>query len=159
MRRTPSDTALDSGPQRVPRLRLTRTRKWVVALATLVLAIGFANLARGGLAIAYALRLPELPMTVRWEYLAATGLSWGLVLAVCSFSLASFYRWARVATLAAATAFQTHVWVTHLLYDANEYARRTWPRDLVLSALFLGVVWAVLSWPSIRREFADGVVP
>ena len=159
MHRRPSGSAQGIEMQRPPRLPLTRTRKWVVALATLVLAIGFANLARGGLAIAYALRLPELPMTAGWEYLAATGLSWGLALTICSFSLAGFYRWARVATLAAAPAFQTHVWVNHLLYDANEYARQTWPRDLVLSALFLGVVWAVLSWPSIRREFAGGAVP
>lgn len=153
MRRSSLETKPEPGTVGEGRSRLSRPRRWVVGLATIVLIVGLANLARGGLAIAYAIRLPELPMTVHWEYVAATGLFWGLMLTVCSFSLAGFYRWARVATLTVATAFQTHVWVNHLLFDANDYARRTWPRDLVLTALFLAIVWGMLSWPRIRREF------
>ena len=135
--------------------RLTRARKWAVGAATLVLMVGLANLARGGLAIASAVRLPGLPMTVRWEYLAASGILWGLVLTVCAFCLVGFCRWARLATLGASTLYQVHVWVNHLLYDANDYARGTWPRDLVISGLFLAIIWGVLSWPSVRREFGD----
>jgi hypothetical protein len=125
----------------------------VVAVATVLLLVGLGNLARGSLAITSARRLPDLPLTASWTYLAATGLFWGLAFGVLSFCLASFRPWARVASLASATVFQTHVWVNHLLYDANEYARRTWPRDLLLTALFLGIVVSVLSWPSVRREF------
>jgi hypothetical protein len=154
MHRRPSNSAQPIEPQRHPGLHLTRPRRWVVGVATVVLIVGLANVARGALAIAYALRLPELPMTIGWEYLAATGLFWGLLLTGCSFSLAGFYRWARAATLAAATTFQLHVWVNHLLYDANDYARQTWPWDLVLTALFLAIVWTILGWPGIRREFA-----
>ena len=153
-RRAPGD-AQESESKQPLRLRLTRPRRWIVALATLTLAVGLANLARGSLAIASAVRLPELPMTIGWEYLAATGLFWGLALTVCSFSLASFFPWARAATLVAATAFQTNAWVNHWLYDANDYACQTWPRDIMLSALFLATVWGILNWPSIRREFSE----
>ena len=125
----------------------------MVGVATVVLISGLANLWRGGLAISYAARLPELPLTVSWAYLAATGIFWGLALTACSVALAGFYPWARWVTLAAATLYELHVWVNHLLFDANDYARRTWPRDLVLTAVLLALVWGVLSWPSIHREF------
>ena len=133
--------------------RLTRPRKWVVGLGTIVLIVGLANLARGGLAIAYAVGLPELPMTVSWAYLAATGIFWGLVLVACSIYLAAFCRWARWTTLVGTSLYEIHAWVNHLAFDANDYARRTWPRDLLLTVVFLALVWAVLSWPSIRNEF------
>jgi hypothetical protein len=133
--------------------RLNRPRKWIIGLSTVVLVVGLANLARGALAVGYAIRLPELPMTVSWAYLSATGVVWGLVLAALAVCLAAFYRWARMATLAAVTMHQAHVWINHLLFDANDYARGAWPRDLVVTALFLAVVWGMLSLPIIRREF------
>jgi len=135
--------------------RVNRPRRWVVALATLLLILGIANLAKGSLAVADSVRLPELPMSISWEYLAATGFFWGLALSALSFCLAGFYRWARVATLTSVTAFQVHVWATHLLFDANEYAHSTWPRDLVLTAALLAAVWVVLCWPGVRREFGS----
>jgi hypothetical protein len=125
----------------------------VVAVATLLLLVGLANLARGSLAIASALRLPALPMAVSWEYLATGGIVRGLALCICSFGLAGFYRWARVASLIITSAFQVDVWVNHLLFDASDYARQTWPRDLALTVLFLGFVFGVLAWPSVCREF------
>jgi hypothetical protein len=125
----------------------------VVGVATVLLLVGLGNLARGILALVSSARLPDLPLTASWSYLAATGLFWGLVLSTLAFCLAGFLGWARVATLAAATVFQTHVWVSHLVFDANEYAHRTWPRDLALTGLFLTIVWGVLCWPSVRRTF------
>jgi hypothetical protein len=143
------------GTDLLNRARLSRHKKWAVAVATVVLIVGLSNIARGALAIVYATRLPALPMTVSWGYVAATAIFWGLVLTACSFVLAGFYPWARWLTLAAATTYEAHVWANHLLFDANDYAGRTWPRDLVLTALLLALVWGVLSWPSVRAEF-DG---
>jgi len=105
------------------------------------------------MALWYAVRLPDLPMTIPWGYAAATGALWGGVLTGCAVGLGCLRPWGRWATLAATTLYQAHVWVNHLLFDASDYAYQTRPRDLLLSALFLALVWGVLNWPSVRRTF------
>jgi hypothetical protein len=135
------------------RPHLNAARKSVIAVAALFLLIGLANLIRGALSVVYALRLPELRMTVGWPYLAGTAIFWGLAWVGSALALASFFPWARISALATVTLHQTHVWINHLLFDANDYARQTWPRDALLTALVLVTVWAVLWWPSVRREF------
>jgi len=64
-----------------------------------------------------------------------------------------FRRWGRRGALAAVTLYEIHVWVNHLLFDANDYARQTRPRDLVLTLLLLILVWGLLNWPSVQRVF------
>jgi len=118
-----------------------------------VLALGLANLGRAGLALRYAALLPDLPMTVSWAYLAAMGGFWGPVFISCAVGLMRFRRWGRWSTLAAATLYQAHVWVNHLLFDASDYALQTRPRDMLLTALFLTIVWGLLNWPGMRRVF------
>ncbi len=132
---------------------LTRTQKWVIALSLLVLVLGLANLGRAGVALHYATRLPDLPMTVTWLYLAAMGGFWGLAFVACAVGLLRFHPWGRWSTLAAVTLYEAHVWVNHLLFDASDYARQTWPWDLVLTFFLLALIWGLLNWPSIRREF------
>jgi hypothetical protein len=132
---------------------LTRPQKWVVTLALLVLALGLANLVRMGVALRYALLLPELPMTVPLEYLAAVGAFWGLVLTACAWGLLRFRRWGRRGTLAAVTLYQAHVWVNHLAFDASDYARQTWLWDLSVTVLLLALVWGSLHLRSVRNVF------
>ncbi len=67
--------------------------------------------------------------------------------------LGRFHPWARWGTLAAVAIFEAHVWINHLLFDANDYARQTWSRDLALALLLLISTWVILNWPSIRKEF------
>jgi hypothetical protein len=134
---------------------LTRPQKWVVVLALLVLALGLANLARAALALRYASLLPDLPLTMPLAYLAATGGVWGLIFVGCAAGLARFRRWGRRATLAAVTLYEVHVWVNHFLFDASDYARQTWPRDLLLTLLLLALVWGSLSLRSVRKTFSD----
>ena len=133
--------------------RLARPKRWVIRVSLLVLILGLANLGRAGLAMCYAARLPDLPMTLAWPYLMAVGLFWGLALIVCSVGLARFRPWGRWATMVAVTAYEAHTWIDHLLYDANDYARQTWPRDLVLTLMLLVVVWGLLNWPGMQRVF------
>ena len=132
---------------------LDRWQKSVVALGLLVLILGLGNLGQAGIALRYAIGLPNLPLTVSWSYLMATGIFWGLALAACSFGLVRFRPWGRWATLVVATGYEAHVWIDHLLFDANDYARQTWPRDLTLTAVFLAFVWGLLNWPSAREVF------
>ena len=134
---------------------LTRPQKWVVALAFLVLALGLANLARAGVALRYASLLPGLPMTVPLGYLAAMGAFWGVALTTCAFGLMRFRRWGRWGTLAAVTLYEMHVWVNHLLFDASDYARRTWPWALLLTLLLLALAWGLLSLRGVRTTLAS----
>ena len=122
-------------------------------LGLLVLVLGLGNFARAGLAMRYAARLPDLPMTVTWACLVAAGLFWGLVLTVCAAGLVRFRPWGRWATMAAVAAYEAHVWIDRLLFDASDYARQTRPQGLVLAVVFLVFVWGLLNWPSIREEF------
>jgi hypothetical protein len=118
-----------------------------------ILFLGLANLARAVLALRYDARLPDLPTTAPLSYVAATSGLWGLVFVVCAVGMGRFRPWGRWGTLAAVTLFEAHVWVNHFLFDANDYARQTRPRDLALALLLLIPVWVVLNLPSIRKEF------
>jgi hypothetical protein len=125
----------------------------VVGLGLLLLALGLGNLGRAGLALHYASLLPDLPMTVTWPYLLATGGVWGVALTVCAVGLFLLRPWGWWGTLAATTLYEAQTWVDRLLFDASDYAIQTRPRDLVLTLLFLAFVWVLLSWPSVRKEF------
>ena len=135
------------------RKRLSYPQKWVIALGLLMLVLGLANLGRALMALRYGALLPALPMTVSWTYLAAMGGFWGLIFGACTMGLVSFRPWSRWGTLAAVTLYEVHVWANHLLFDANEYAFQIRPRDLLLTLLLLALIWGLLSWPSIRKEF------
>ena len=137
-------------PRRPP---LSPSQRAIVALALLLVFVALGNFIRAGMALAYAARLPRLPMTTSWGYLAGYGLWWGIVFAGAVVGLVRQRRWGRWLALVGATLYQAHGWVNHLLLDANDYARMTWPRDLVLTALFLAAAWGVLCWPSVRRTF------
>jgi hypothetical protein len=133
--------------------RLSYPQKWVIALGVLVLILALANLGRAAMALRYATLLPAVPMTVSWTYLAAMGVVWGLIFAACTVELVSFRPWGRWGTLAAVTLYEIHMWANHILFDANEYAFQIRPRDLLLTLLLLALVWGLLNWPSIRKEF------
>ncbi len=135
------------------RAKLTPTQTWVILLGVLILFLGLANLARAVLALRYDARLPSLPMTASLIYVAVTSGFWGVVFVACAVGLGRFHSWSRWGTLAAVTLFEAHAWINHLLFDANDYARQTWPRDLALTLLLLISTWVVLNWPSIRKEF------
>ncbi len=128
-------------------------RWWIVNVVLLLVLVGLGNLGRAAMALYYARVLPDLPLTVPWIYLVGTGGFWGIALMTCAVGLYWRRPWSRVATLVVATLYQAHVWLNHLLFDASDYALQTWPRDLVLSLLFLFIVWGALCLPSIRRFF------
>ena len=135
------------------RPKLTFAHKTVLFMSLLPLALGLGNLVRLGGAVYFALRLPDLPMTVSWTYLATMGGLWGAVFIACVVGLVRFRSWGRWSTLVATTLYEAHVWLNHLLFDASDYAYMVWPRDLVLTALLLVVVWGTLNWPGVRKVF------
>lgn len=131
-----------------------RFSRWLLTGVILLIAlIGLGNLGRAAMALHYAHRLPDLPLTVPWVYLAGMGVFWGVALIICAVDLARRRPWGRKATLAVAMLYQAHIWLNHLLFDASDYARQTRPRDLLLSVLFLFVVGGTLHLPGVRRLF------
>lgn len=132
----------------------TPARKWISGLGCLVLLLGLGNVARMGGVLWFARFLPDLPMTVSWAYLAAMGGFWGAALVVCAVGLMPSRPWGRRATLAAVTLYQAHVWLNHLLFDANDYAHKTWGWSLVFTGLLLAFTWGLLNWPSVRSVFS-----
>lgn len=126
---------------------------WVILLGLFTLLLGLGNLGRTAVALHYASRLPDLPLTVSLDYLATMEGFWGVVFVVCAAGLWAFHRWARWGVLAAITLYQSHAWINHLLFDASDYARQTWPRDLLLTVILLVLFWGSLSLREVRRTF------
>ena len=135
------------------RRKLTRAEKWVLVLAILITFLALANLGRLVMAVYYAQRLPDLPMTVSWTYLALVGGAWCAVFVVCAGGLVYFRPWGRWVALVSVSLYQIHVWVNHLLFDATERASQLWPRDVVCTTILLVVVWGSFSLPSVRAVF------
>lgn len=142
-----------SSRERSGKKRLGPAQKWIVALGLLMLVLALGNLGRAVMALRYAARLPDLPMTVSWSYLAAMSSFWGAVFVVCALGLFRFRVWGRWLALAALTFWQAHIWLNHLLFDASDYARQTHPRDLLLTVLLLAFFWVSLSLRCVRRSF------
>ena len=139
------------------RKRLTRAQKTVLILSILVVLLAVANLGRMVMAIYYAKRLPDLPMTLSWTYLAVMGGVWFTILGGCVGGLIYFRPWGRLATLVTVPVYQIHVWANHLALDASERAGQLWPRDLACTAILLVIVWGVLWLPGVRRVFSPPV--
>lgn len=109
------------------------------------------------MALWYSVRLADLPMTVSWSHLAVMGGVWGTVFLVCGMSLYHLLPWGRWTTLMSVTAYEAHVWLNHVLFDASDYARLTRLRDLLLTLLLLAPFWGLLSLRIVRRAFAGSV--
>jgi hypothetical protein len=136
--------------------QLTPAQKWVIVLIAFTLSLALANLGKAVVALRYAVRLPDLSMTVSLDYLVVMGAFWFIAFCVSAVGLSRFRDWGRWAALASVTLYQGHVWINHLLFDASDYAHQTIPRNLLLSALPLLLFWGSLSLPAVRRAFDGG---
>ena len=105
------------------------------------------------MALHYSARLPDLPTSLSLPYLAAMAGFWGVLYLVCTVGLSFFLPRARWLTLAAVPLHQAHVWTNRLVFDRSDYARQTYPRDLLLTLILLVFFWAVLNLPRMREAF------
>ena len=136
--------------------QLTPAQKWTILLSILTLLLGLGNLGRAALAIHFSARLPGLPTTVSLRYLAVAGAFWGIAYLVCTAGLSFFLPWGRRLTLAVVPLHQAHVWADRLLFDASDYARQIYPRDLAFTLVLLLACWAVLNRPCVTEVFRKG---
>lgn len=133
--------------------QLTLPEICVILLTALLLILSVANMGRAVLAARYSTRLPDLPLTVSLDYLAAMGGFWGVTFIICAIGLSLFREWGRRSTLAAVTLYQMNVWANRLLFSVSDYARQTVPRDVVLTVTLLLLFWMPMHLPSIRQLF------
>jgi len=110
-------------------------------LTALTLLVGGGNLIRGVLALRTAPLHGLWPWSIDPVVLGLVYIGWGVVfLGVGVGFFGHRSNQARWANRVGAFAYQTTVWVIHFIGDRSSQARRLWPRDLVLTVLFLSVV-------------------
>ena len=118
-------------------------KQWrVLAISIVWVIFGAANLIRAGMSAYIAPALVEYPTSLSLPFLGAV---YGLVGLV--FLAAAIITWRRKSTggaLGLAVAYQAVVWIIKLIGYRSEYARSLWPRDLLLTLLFLACVALVV---------------
>jgi len=114
-------------------------KQWrVLAISIVWVIFGVANLIRAGMSVYIASALVEYPTSLSLPLLGAVYGLLGLV-----FLAAAIITWRRKSTggaLGLAVAYQAVVWIIKLIGYRSEYARSLWPRDLLLTLLFLACV-------------------
>jgi hypothetical protein len=124
-------------------------RRWRL-LAVFFFVLGLANLARTALVPSVSAALAGWSLSIPLSLLAWIYGAFGsafTVLAVFLFRKRGL-RWA----LPLAGLYQAVIWGLHLAYR-SDYAQSLWVRDLLLTVLFLAVVW----WLSRRPHSEDAV--
>lgn len=120
------------------------------ALGLLFLFMGLANLARAALVPLVSPVLEGWPLSVSLPWLGGLYLVWGL-----AFTAAGWLTYkgkTSVWALPLAVGYQGMMWAVRLLTYRAVYVRDLWARDLVLSALFLGLV----AFLTRKRKGIDG---
>lgn len=127
-------------------------RPKIVTLVTLgVLTLATLHLARFALGVS----LPDLPLTVPAFYIPFTGALWGAGALLVGVALFSGRRWAPAAARWGGLAYALWFWTDRLLLVETDYARRTRPASLALTAVALVGLWWILRWPQVRTYFRE----
>jgi hypothetical protein len=103
--------------------------------------------------MAGGLTAPELQLSVPHWYPPLTGAVWGI--GWCVGAAASFTgrRWAPRLIAVIGVAFLAWYWLDRLAFVRSEYALRTMPFSLGLTALGAVLVIAILRQPPVRGYF------
>lgn len=107
--------------------------------------MGLANVARTVLAFLIKRAFESYSLSISLPIQGGLYLLWGVIFLV--FGALFWKRRALCWAIPLAVVYQAILWVLHLFYR-SEYARALWMRDLVLTAVFLLVVFAL----SIKRN-------
>jgi hypothetical protein len=114
-------------------------KRWRVLVISIIWVIfGAANLLRAGMTIYIAPALAEYPPSLPLPLLGSVYGLWGMI-----FLVAAVMTWRRKTTggaLGLALVYQAVLWTMNLVAYRSTYARSLWPRDLLLTLIFLGFV-------------------
>ena len=102
-----------------------------------------------------SLRLPDLPLSVPSWYLPLTGAVWGGGSLVLGIGLLRGSRRAYRTLFWAVPVYLAWYWADRLLFVRSDFAQRSLPAALVISAIFVVVVVVAMSRPSTRVYFEE----
>ena len=129
-----------------------RRRPAVVTwLAAGVLTCAAFYLAR----LVLSLALPDLPLSVPEWYLPLTGAVWGGAALVLGFGLVRGSRRAYRFLFWAVPVYLGWYWADRLLLVRSDFAQRSLPAALVMSAIAVALVVLALTRPSVRMYFGE----
>ena len=131
-----------------PQRRRPAVVTWVAAG---VLTLAAFYLAR----LVLSLAPPDLPLSVPAWYLPLTGAIWGGVALVLGVGLLRGSRRAYRLLFWAAPIYLLWYWTDRLLFVRSDFAQRSLPAALVLSAVGLALVYLALTRPSARTYFGE----
>lgn len=134
------------------RLPPQRRRPAVVTwLAAGVLTCAAFYLAR----LLLSLALPDLPLSVPAWYLPLTGAIWGGVALVLGLGLLRGSRRAYRLLFWAVPIYLGWYWADRLLFVRTDFAQRSLPAALLMSAVALAAVALALTRPAVRTFFGE----
>ena len=122
----------------------------VIIISIVWVILGVANLIRAGMSVYIASALVEYPTSLSLPFL---GVVYGLLGLI--FLAVAIVTWRRKSTggaLGLAVAYQVVLWIIKLIGYRSEYARSLWPRDLLLTLLFLACVALVAGRKKTQQQ-------
>jgi len=122
---------------------------WLLLILHVVL--GLANVIRGVLALQVGPVLASAAPSLDLSVLGGIYIGWGVVL--LGIGIDCFKRTSvrsRWVLRGSAAAYQLTAWIIRVVGDRSTYARSLWGRDLVLTLLFLGVVFILTALSTSR---------
>jgi len=129
-----------------------RRRPAVVTwLAAGVLTCAAFYLAR----LVLSLALPRLPLSVPEWYLPLTGAAWGGAALVLGFGLLRGSRRAYRSLFWAVPIYLGWYWADRLLFVRSDFAQRSLPAALVMSAIAVALIYLALTRSSVRMFFGE----
>jgi hypothetical protein len=102
-----------------------------------------------------SLALPDLPLSVPEWYLPLTGAVWGGFALVMGLGLLRGSRRAYRLLFWAAPVYLGWYWADRLLFVRSDFAQRSQPAALVMSAAVLVLLYLALTRPSVRIYFGE----
>ena len=110
----------------------------MLVIIILWIVLGVANLIRAGMSVHIAPALVEYPTSLPLPLLGAVYGLLGLI-----FLAAAIITWRRKNTggaLGLAVMYQAVLWIINVIGYRSAYARSLWPRDLLLTLIFLALI-------------------
>ena len=128
---------------------MTPLAPWL--LSALYIVLGLANVTRGVLALKVGPVLAPAAPALDLSVLGGIYIGWGVVLLGigigCLKRTSVRSRWV---LRGGAVAYELTAWIIRLVGDRATYARSLWGRDLVLTLLFLGLVFVLTALSASR---------
>jgi len=120
-------------------------------LLALYSVLGLANVTRGVLALPVGSVLAPAAPSLDLSVLGGIYIGWGV--ALLGIGIGCLKRTpvrSRRILRGSAVAYQLTAWIIHIVGDRSTYARSLWGRDLVLTLLFLSVVFVLTALSTSR---------